>query len=843
VKQWIVVPNVHGRDRFGCAIVVALISLLANVAVAACPGDCNGDGKVSVDELEIGARIALKQLPLSACPSYDAESDGAITVDDLVICSNAAATRCPVPLIITVVGSGLAGYDGDGRKPLESALYLPQDVTIGPDGILYVDDWNNHRIRRVMGDVLEAVAGNGELGSPVTGDPALESPFNHPTSIAFDHQGLMVVASWHNSMVTRVDLTTGKMAVVAGTGSRSYGGDGGPAIEARVDLPSSVTVDSQNNIIFSDQANFRIRKIDTDGMIQTIVGTGLPGYSGDDGPAIEARLNAERGQSAAPAGRIILDEQDRIYIADTSNHRVRMVDTDGTIRTVAGTGQAGYSGDGGLATEAQLDHPRDVAITSNGTLYIADTSNSVIRVVRPNGIIETYAGTAERGFSGDGGPAVEARLDRPYGVSVAPNGDVYIADSHNHRIRKVSSLNSGPPPTPRPVPTPQIIPCTDVVGSICTYAGDGGLGFNGDGLHRVRTTLYNPIDIEFTPSGRILVPDWNNFKVREILPDDTFTTIIGTDFDGDGPPDLSDRFAPGADPLLTNLNHPTAIREFANGDLLLMAWHNHKMSVLIKETNKMRVLVGRGFGFSGDGLPITENTLLNQPPHSVFDRQGNLFFVDQRNQRIRVLYNVERDRFDAVIDTVVGNPDPAPPETFLKGGYNGDGVALQTKLNFPTGGVPEPGGGITIDPHSTPESTVLYFADTLNHVIRRVQFTSPDFKTGQVTTIAGQPGAAGFSGDGGPAGSAKLNRPADIDFGPDGNLYFADTDNQRVRMIDFTDGTIRTIAGNGNRAYGGDGGPATEAALNRPFGVAFDLEGDLYISDTYNSRIRKVKLR
>jgi hypothetical protein len=236
-------------------------------------------------------------------------------------------------------------------------------------------------------------------------------------------------------------------------------------------------------------------------------------------------------------------------------------------------------------------------------------------------------------------------------------------------------------------------------------------------------------------------------------------------------------------------------------------------------------LVGSAPGFSGDGGPAGA-AKVNQPPHAVLDPTGNLFFIDQRNQRIRAIYNFSRDRQNAIIDTVVGNGTV---------GFQ-DGVALQAEVSFPTGGNPEPASGITVDADGT-----LYFSDTNNNRIRKVVFTDPGiFKNGMVTTIAGT-GDRGYAGDGGQALDAQLNYPEDIELGPDGNLYFADTNNNVVRMIDLTSGVITTVAGTGTMGYAGDGGQAKAAQLNRPFGVAFDPNGDLYISDTFNSRIRKVK--
>ncbi len=446
------------------AALACLISLAAAPRLLACTGDCDGDDAIAIQELIRGVNIALGTMDLKQCPEFDSSGDNQVTVDELISAVDSALNGCPVPLISTIVGTGVAGLNEDGLPPLQTYLYLPQDVTIGPAGLVYFADWNNHRIRRIKDGVVETVAGTGDLGDAHDG-PSLETNFNHPTNVYFDHEGRMIIAAWHNSKVKRVDFTTGLIENLAGTGARSYGGDGGPANEAILDLPSSVVVDSNDNIIISDQANYRLRFLEPNGIISTICGTGEPGYSGDGGPAIDAQLDAPKGQSAAPAGRIDIDDRNRIYIADTGNHVVRMINEVGTITTIAGTGEAGYSGDGGPATQAQLNTPSDVAVAHNGTIYIADTMNNVVRHVKLDGTIETVAGTGERGFSGDGGPATEATLDRPYGLTVGPNGNVYVCDTHNQRIREITGTAGEIPPTPIPSPTPVIIPCSDEVGT------------------------------------------------------------------------------------------------------------------------------------------------------------------------------------------------------------------------------------------------------------------------------------------------------------------------------------------------------------------------------------------
>jgi sugar lactone lactonase YvrE len=773
------------------------------------------------------ALFAYRALNCVRVPSLRRRRDAkSVWLAAFVLATSLGGVFAADPIFIsTVAGNGVAGRNADGLPARSTALYLPQDGAWGPDGNYYFCDWNNHCIRvyRVAEKIIETVVGTGELGDAQDGS-AIGLRLNHPTGISFDLQGHMLIAAWHNSKVKRVDLAAGTVTNIAGTGARAYGGDGEQANLARLDLPSSAVSDSLGNVFISDQANFRIRKLDTNGIITTICGTGVAGYTGDGGLATLATLRSPVGQSAPPAGRIDIDSEDQIYIADTGNHAVRLIDADGVIRTIAGTGQAGYSGDGGPATSARLNTPSDVAVTADGTIYIADTMNNVVRKVAPDGTISTVAGTGVAGFSGDGGLGSDAKLNRPYGVDLGPQGELMISDTHNHRLRLLT-VEQGDDVPEEEEPEIEIIACTGEVGSICTYAGTGFSGFNGDGKDRQRTFLYWPFDMEFTPSGRTYVLDWNNHRVRQVLPDGQMVTLVGTDFVGDGPADLSDLSAPGAVGQTVNLNHPTDLQEFPNGDLLIVAWHNHKFRVYDPLTGKVRVILGGPAGFV-DGSPARD-ARVNQPARGVLDPAGNFFFVDQRNQRLRMIRDYANARGDAIVSTIAGTGTL---------GFNGDGPALQTQVSFPTGTNPEPTGGIARDANG-----VLYFSDTNNHRIRKLEFRGPDFTDAHITTIAGT-GTAGDSGDGGPAIDAQINFPQDVEVGPDGKVYFADTNNNRIRAIDLETGKIEAVAGTGAEGYSGDGGSALAATFNRPFGIAFDPFGNLYISDTFNSRIRKVKL-
>lgn len=341
-------------------------------------------------------------------------------------------------VICAFAGTGTAGLGDDGLAPTDTELYLPMDIQFGPDGRAYFSDWNNHRIRTVNANgKVETIAGTGYLGDAPNG-LAKETSLNHPTHITFAPNADMIISAWHNSKVLRYSFGDGTVTTICGTGARSYGGDGGPATEALLDLPVATAFAPDGSMYIADQANQRVRLVALDGTIDTVVGTGEAGFSGDGGSALEAQINLPTGQSAPPSGRIAVDAEGNLYIADTGNHRVRKVDPEGVITTVAGTGDRGYAGDGGDATDAQLNRPNDIAVDDEGNLFIADTDNHCVRQVAPDGVITTLAGTCgTRGSDGDMGPATQATFDRPYGVEVDPDGDVYVVDTHNHRIRVV----------------------------------------------------------------------------------------------------------------------------------------------------------------------------------------------------------------------------------------------------------------------------------------------------------------------------------------------------------------------------------------------------------------------
>ncbi len=348
----------------------------------------------------------------------------------------------PYGIMITLAGTGDPGRSAAGTGPLDTELYFPQDVAAGPDGRTYILDWNNNRVVVIDNGTVRPLIGNGEPGEALPG-PALETGVDHPAHISFDSQGRLILSAWQNSRILRYDFSTRRIETIAGTGDRGFGGDGGPALDASLSLPSSTVFDPSGRLFISDQGNLRIRLVDLNGIISTVAGTGREGFAGDGGPATLADLYAPTGDAAQPGGRIAMDSRGNLYIADTFNNRIRMMDTAGRIGTVAGGGSIGptagtYSGDGGPATQASLSRPSDVAVDAEGNLYIADTGNHCIRKVDTEGTITTLAGRCgEPGFKGDSDHPRWGKLRSPYGVELDREENLYIADTFNHRIRVV----------------------------------------------------------------------------------------------------------------------------------------------------------------------------------------------------------------------------------------------------------------------------------------------------------------------------------------------------------------------------------------------------------------------
>ncbi len=334
--------------------------------------------------------------------------------------------------IDTFAGTGEPGHGGDGRRAVEARLSFPSGVAVDNSGKVYIADFFIQRIRRVdTTGTITTIAGTGEPGYGGDGGRAVESGLSFPSGVAADHAGNIYITDTGNNRVRRID-TTGTITTIAGTDEAGYDWDG-PAVEAQLTNPKGVAVDYSGNLYFAGFYNFGIRRVDATGTMSRVTGSGEP-Y---DGPDDESRFSRDRG--------IAVDDAGNVYIANIDNNYIRRVDATGTVSVIAGTpGEPGYGGDGVPAVEAQLSYPADVAVDDAGNVYIADSGNHRIRRIDTAGTITTIAGTGEPGYGGDGGPSVEAQLASPFALTVESSGKIYVADLGNYRIRVLTqSMDSG----------------------------------------------------------------------------------------------------------------------------------------------------------------------------------------------------------------------------------------------------------------------------------------------------------------------------------------------------------------------------------------------------------------
>ena len=629
-----------------------------------------------------------------------------------------------------------------------------------------------------------------------------------------------------------------QIETVAGSGESGYAGDGGPATEALLASPTGVAVGADGSVYVADRRNHRVRRIDAGtGVITTVAGTGQFGYAGDGGPATEALL-------ANPTG-VAVGADGSVYVADAWNGRVRRIDAGtGVITTVAGAGRQGFLGDGGSATEARLRLPSAVAVDAAGNLFVTEeTGARVRRVDAATGVITTVAGTGEWGFSGDGGPATDARLNSPSAVAVDAAGNLFVTDSYDDRLRRVDAATGVITTVPGfghpygvAVDTAGNLFVADysadrlrrvdaATGVITTVAGTGATGYLGDGGPATRARLDSPSGVAVDAAGRVYVTSIGNHTLRVLRPRERVVVPLGQS----GEAVRLEAAAGGLLTLPTREREPGeplfegAQVEVGNGDTyaLTQAPDGTIAAAPVVSPPTLRIstsaanlgsivetFAGTGeFGYAGDGGPATEARLCT-PTGLAADAAGNLFIADQYVHAVRRV-----DAATGVITTVAGT-------SWI--GYTGDGgPATQAQLSSPT--------GVAVDAVRN-----VYVADRGNDRVRRI-----DAGTGVITTVAGT-GEWGFSGDGGPATDARLNSPTAVAVDAAGNLFVADSLNQRVRRVDAETGVITTVAGTGTHGYTGDGGPATNARLWEPIGVAVDAAGNLFVADSSNERVRRV---
>jgi sugar lactone lactonase YvrE len=354
----------------------------------------------------------------------------------LLACCAALRAQDPMTFsITTIAGNGEPGYDGDDRPAIESRTNWARDVAVGPDGSVYFADHYNWRVRRVRLDgIVETVAGIGEHDYTGDGGPAREAAISRPRGLTVTPGGVLYFCDTWNHVIRRVG-TDGTIETVCGTGVPGWNGDGKAARETQLDRPTDVAVGADGSIYISDAQNQRIRRVrPADGIVETAAGNGDEDFGGDGGPAASAALDSPSGIALGPDGAL--------YIADEDNHRIRRV-KDGTIDTVVGSGAAELGGDDVAPLDAGLTTPQDVSVGPDGTLYVADTLNHRIAMVRPGGSFRVLAGDGSPGYGGDGGPAREGHLSEPKGIAVGADGAIFVADAGNFVVRRL-----GPAGTP-----------------------------------------------------------------------------------------------------------------------------------------------------------------------------------------------------------------------------------------------------------------------------------------------------------------------------------------------------------------------------------------------------------
>jgi sugar lactone lactonase YvrE len=620
--------------------------------------------------------------------------------------------------ITTVAGTGTQGYSGDNIAAVSAQLNYPTGLAVDYLGNIYVADTSSHRIRQIDNTgIIKTVAGTGTAGELGDNSEATNVQLNRLNGVELDSFGNLYIADPDSQRVRSVD-NTGIITTIAGTGTRGYMGDGGAATSAQLANPTAVKADIFGNLFIVDTSNHCIRRVDRNGAITTVAGTGSEGYGGDNGVAMNAQL-------AFPTN-IALDGVGNLYIADTGNHRIRRVDINGIISTVAGTGTRGYSGDNNAATNARLNYPYAVTADQLGNLYIADTLNHVIRKVDSNGQITTIAGMGFGGFSGDNGPALSARLSNPWSVAVDGLNNLYIADTQSHRIRRV-----------------------DTNGIITTVAGTGIAGNSGDGGAATSAQLSGPRDVALDAMGSLYVADTQNSIVRRIDRNGTIVTVAGG------------KHLSGAT-RSTRIENVVALSLAPTGTTYIATGVNGAVARVIK--GKMTQVAGR---YSSDTTQATGNLARFRDRN--FGSVGGVAWDESAQLLYLTESSATSSRVWAVTPVDPDNPDTWTIEALVNdSGTAGfaDGASTTAMLRNPT--------ALWLDA----ATRTLYIADTGNHAIRAL-----DLSTKTVTTVVNAKHSLGFAGDGAAATAALLYQPQALTKCANGDLFIADTGNNRIRRV------------------------------------------------------------
>ncbi|MHB1045548.1 MAG: SMP-30/gluconolactonase/LRE family protein [Thermoanaerobaculia bacterium] len=575
--------------------------------------------------------------------------------------------------------------------------------------------------------------------------PGATAQLSSPQGVARDTAGNTYVADTSNHTIRKIDAA-GNVTTLAGlAGAPGFADGKGGA--ARFRYPYGVAVDASSNVFVADSSNQRIRKIDTAGNVSTVAGNGTYGFA--DGPGASAMFRNPYG--------VAVDSSGDLYVVDTSNHRIRRIDTAGNVSTLAGNGTADFFD--GPGASAMFSYPRGVAVDASGNVYVADRDNHRIRKLDTAGNVSTLAGNGTEDFAD--GLGASAMFSSPGGVAVDASGDVYVADTYNRRIRKI-----------------------DTAGNVSTVAGNGTYGFaDGPGASAMFRNTYG---VAVDAAGNVSVADSGNQRIRRIDTAGNVSTLAGNGDSGysDGP-SASARFA-----------YPWGVAVDASGNAYVGDSENRRIRKIDTAGNVSTLAGSGGYGFAdGPGA----SAMFTYPYGVAVDAAGNVYVADVVNNRIRKIDTAGN------VSTLAGN------------GTSGfaDGPGASAMFSYPY--------GVAVD-----DAGNVFVADGGNGRIRKID------TAGNVSTLAGN-GTSGFAD--GPGASAMFSSPEGVAVDASGNVYVADVVNNRIRKID-TAGDVTTLGG--MQAAGIADGPGASAMFGYPRGVAVDASGNVYVADPNNQRIRKI---
>jgi sugar lactone lactonase YvrE len=778
------------RHRFLIPTLGALLLLLLPAALWAQPGDLNGDSRIGINDVVLGLRVLAGLTPSTPqiLAGGDLNGDGKVEISEILrILKVVAGLATPdslggttppgdQPGVYTLVGERTAFADG----PLAQARFqLPEDIQ--PDGkgnLLVADRWN-HRIRRISADgMVSTVAGTGVPG--YKDGPAAEAQFDNPMGVAAAADGTIYVADTFNERIRKI-APDGTVSTVAGAPSLSADGEtwagafkDGAGNVALFNDPRHLDLDGQGGLYVADTLNNRIRHIDAQGNVTTFAGDT---YGFQDGvPAAQALFRELQD--------LRMDKNGKLWIADTFNHLVRFIGTDGNVGTLAGHPKLDTNSEplggfvDGAEPDVQFDAPFALVPSPDGAVYVADTNNWRIRRVETDGSASTVAGSSFGG-SNDG-PGTEAWLFYPSGLTMDAQGNLMVADTENYSIRKVA---------------------TDAAHTVTTFAGRSITGYN-DGPGSEARVQY-PGQTCIDKAGNIYIADSGNDLIRKLSPDGTVTTIAGS----------SNGYKDG--PAATaQFSLPQGIAVDGQGNLYVSDGNNHRIRKITPGGVVSTIAGGgapdaNGFYQGGFADGQGDQALFLGPNFISLGPDGNLYVADTGNSRVRMVTP------DGTVSTVAGGGTQADYK---------DGNVSVARLAYPWAVYAAADGSV-------------YVADSGNNVVRKV-------KDGAVTTVAGvyeldANGNIVNSFNDGPVAQAHFNAPADVVIDPTGNLYVADFYNNRIRKV-TTGGTVSTVAGTGRNGH--RDGALNQALFRHPAGVMFDASGALVVSEYANDRIRKVVL-